>query len=148
MRPSPLILLVIVLVGLGGAAVPLARLTRASQVPSSASASVASETVEERVRTVLRLRFAHAPVAVALLQGEHSLINKRDESGPETLLEVEAELALPPEGVEFRLDVRWPEGTPQTAVTLEVEPEGLDTHTATRWSEVGTLSEIVSFTWP
>lgn len=146
MRPSPLILLVVVLAGLGLAAVPLARLTRAQPAPS-ANATAASVESEEKIRTLVRLRFAHAPVAVNLLEHERSLLTV-GEGGEETLLEVEAELALPSEGVEFRVEVTWPNGTPQTAVTLEVEPEGLDARAATRWSDVGTLSEIIPFTWP
>lgn len=146
MRPSPLILLALVCAGLGLAAVPLARLTRAESVvpmPVEATATTAS-TVPARVR----LRFAHAPQSVKVSCGEQVLVETSAGSEPELVREEDVTLAVPPEGVELLLEVQWPEGTPQTAVGVEIEPDGLDTRADTRWTDTGELAEIIPLIWP
>lgn len=39
---------------------------------------------------------------------------------------------------------KWPEGTPDTALTVEVEPDGFETRSETRWSTGSALSEILT----
>lgn len=147
MRPSPLILLLVVLGGLGLAAVPLTHLTRPVGGVGPAPEAPATDSSKATHTTTLRLRLAHTPEVLELSHGEETLL-RVPADGTATLLEAQVPLTLPPEGVEFRLAITWPEGTPQTAVTLEVEPEGLDAQSATYWTDTGTLTEIIPFTWP
>jgi hypothetical protein len=62
-------------------------------------------------------------------------------------VEFESELAIPKEGLEFLVNVTWPEGTPDTAFAIELEPDGLETQTQTRWASGATLDDVFTFQW-
>ena len=126
----------------GAMAVPLVNLTTAR---SAATSVPKLEQPSGSHPSHLRLRFAHAPKAVSLKMGEKEFLsNVALNTSP---IETQADLAIPPDGIEFILAAEWPDGTPDTALTLEIEPDGLDTKTETRWSSGGTMTEVISFQW-
>lgn len=97
------------------------------------------------VSTLARIRFAHQPLTVSLMQDGQELANKLDLSA--SPVEFKAGIEVAHEGNEFILSATWPEGTPDTALTVELEPEGFETRTETRWSSAGELNEVLTFTW-
>jgi len=140
MRGSPPLHLALFLLGFALIALPLVRLTSATPAVSAA-APVKQEQAASPL--LLRLRFAHKPQHVKLSHHD-TLLHEGDS---DTLLELSHSLIIPDEGVEFSLNVQWPEGTPETAVTLELEPDSLDTLAQTRWSTGLTLDEVIPFVW-
>jgi hypothetical protein len=61
---------------------------------------------------------------------------------------VDRSMALPIEEgrVEVLVQVKWPEGTPETVCELTLEPDGLEAQTISLWGEE-LLEEIYSFHW-
>jgi len=97
------------------------------------------------VPAVIRLRYAHKPLSVSLKSEGRELLEKVDLSSP--LIEAKAKIEVSHDGNELSLEAKWPEGTPDTALTLEVEPDGFETRRETRWSSGATLSEILTLIW-
>lgn len=97
------------------------------------------------VPTLVRLRFAHRPLAVSLKLGDKELIEKPDLSA--SLMEFKTEMDVSHEGIEFLLTASWPTGTPATALTVEVEPDGFELRSETRWSAEAALNELITFLW-
>lgn len=125
----------------GVLAVPLVNLTTARKAVAVQKAVQAAGLH----KTLVRLRFAHPPKSASLKYGEKELLEKPDlASSP---VELDADLEIPAEGIEFILSAEWPDGTPDTALTLELEPDGLDTKSETRWSLGSTMTEVISFQW-
>jgi len=143
MRGAPPLHLVILAVAFVLFAIPLAQLTFARNktvmIEREAPMSVSTGT-----KTLLRIRFAHVPKSLSLKMGDRELIPSASLISP---LDVRVEMVIPSEGMDLMLDVTWPEGTPETAVTIDLEPDGLDTKSQTRWSTGGQLREILSYIW-
>lgn len=147
MRGSPLIHCLIGAIAFALFAIPLARLTFARGIPGPPAP--ASRVVPERAgvtRTFIRIRCAHTPKSISLKLGGKELIPPAA-SASSSPIETEAPMPLPGDGVELALEARWPEGTPDTAVTVELEPDELDARRETRWSTGPVLNEILSFKW-
>ncbi len=123
-------------------AFPLARLTGNGAV-TAREATPAAEVQE--VPVWIRLRFAHAPRQVSLIQDERDLLAGADLSA--SPVEVETRLRLGADGEELRLEAAWPEGTPDTALSVEIEPEGHETRELTRWSDGPELNDLLLFQW-
>lgn len=127
-------------------AVPMVQLTgNATHTPEAEPTAAQTRAEKEPVQVILRLRYAHKPTSISLKSdGMEMLANLDLSSSP---AEMEAEIALSSDGNEFSLEARWPEGTPDTALSVEIEPDGYDAKSETRWSSGATLSEILTFTW-
>lgn len=142
MRGSPPIQLFLLALAFVLLAFPLARLTGRGAV----TARVAAVTAEvQEVPALIRLRFAHPPRQVSLLQEERNLLAGADFSS--SPVEIETRLRLGADGEELRLEGTWPEGTPDTAISVEIEPEGHETREVTRWSNGPELNELLLFLW-
>ncbi|MDP1591984.1 MAG: hypothetical protein Q8M07_29760, partial [Prosthecobacter sp.] len=121
-------------------AVPLSHLTGNT---SNAKVVKVSAKETQSVKALMRLRFAHQPSTLSLKIADKELITTADASP----LEVDAVLASTQDGVDVFLNATWPDNTPDTAITLELEPDGLEARSETRWSAVGSLDEVITFSW-
>lgn len=143
MRGAPPLHLVLLAVAFGLFAIPLAQLTFARHetvmVKTEAPATPSAQT-----GLLLRLRFAHVPKSLSLKMGDRELIPSAPVASP---LEIRSEMIIPAEGLDLLLEVSWPEGTPETAVTIDLEPDGLETKSHTRWSTGTQLHESLPFLW-
>ena len=63
-----------------------------------------------------------------------------------TSFEVELDMDLSAQAIEMPIEVRWPAGTPRTAVTITIEPEGMEAREVTFWAE-GELNEWIELNW-
>jgi hypothetical protein len=145
MRGSPPLHLVLFVVGFALLAVPLAQLTFARP---ARPAEAREEAPSADTPTVIRLRFAHVPSSVSLKLDGAELLGKS--SGPlsnRLRMETRGNLHIPSDGIELGIAAKWPQGTPDTAVTLELEPDGLDAQSQTRWSSGASLNEVLSYQW-
>lgn len=152
MRPSPLVLLAFVAIGFALIAVPLARLTRAEgarRVVAPGTAAVVDGTGAPGVPTLVRIRFAHAPLAVTVMQDSRLVAEFGVPEDPGSgQMERSAVLAGPVDApVDLLVEATWPAGTPPTALGVEVEPDGAETRRATVWAEDLSLSELLTFSW-
>lgn len=152
MRPSPLVLMVFVAIGFALIAIPLVRLTRAEGAWRGGEERVAAGPGEGRtpgVSTLVRIRFAHAPVRVTLTQDGRPVADFGVPEDPGSgQMERSAHLAGPVEApVDLLVEATWPEGTPPTALGVEVEPDGAETRRATVWGEGSSLTELLTFSW-
>jgi hypothetical protein len=141
-RGSPPIQLFLLALAFALLAFPLARLTGNGAV-TARRAEPAAVVLETPVW--IRLRFAHPPRQVSLLQEERNLLAGADLSS--SPIEVETRLRLGADGEELRLEAAWPEGTPDTAISVEIEPEGRETREVTRWSDGPELNDLLLFQW-
>ena len=94
------------------------QLTNARNVEPGAAVP---ETVESQAATAatVRVRFAHHPAGLSIKHGDRDLLQGVDAS--ESPVETGVELVIPKEGIEFQVTAKWPEGTPDTALTVELE---------------------------
>ena len=145
MRGFPPFHLLIFAIAFALFSVPLARLTfaRPQQVQKQVAENV---DVLEGTPTTIRIRFAHAPTALSLKLGDKELL------APLTfplkdVQEIPVQIVIPLEGFDLLLDAKWPEGTPDTALTIELEPDGLEAQSQTRWASGAALTEILPFQW-
>ena len=140
MRGFPPIQLFLLSLAFVALAVPLSHLTG-----NTHNAKVIQPAVKEtqRVKALLRLRFAHPPTTLSLTLADKELIASAEASP----LELHAVLASTQDGVDVFLSATWPENTPDTALTLEIEPDGLEARSETRWSAAGSLDEVITFSW-
>ena len=142
MRGSPPIQLFLLALAFALLAFPLAHLTGHGAV----TARVAAPAAEMReVPVLIRLRFAHPPRQVSLLQEDRDLLAGADFST--SPVEIETRLRLGTDGEELRLEAAWPEGTPDTAISVEIEPEGHESRELTRWSDGPELNDLLLFQW-
>jgi hypothetical protein len=138
--PLHLILLTLIFAIIG---IPLYRLTTAGPVTQRESEPVAGA----KTAAYIRLKYAHRPTELTAKLGTEDLM--KGVSLDENSLEKEVEISIPPDGFEIILSAKWPEGTPDTALTLEVEPAGLDSKKETRWTSGSPeLNEVIVFDWP
>ncbi len=144
MRGSPLFHVILVVLGLLGLAVPLSWLTRA-RTPEAVAPTAGEKLEPSLALTPARvvMKFAHAPATVRLAQGGRELVKEEALAG-RTRVKAQTDVELA--GGEFKLDVTWPAGTPESAVTLTVEPDGHEAATATVWG-AETLGEIIKLEW-
>lgn len=135
------------LTGQEGHAVQDAPLAQAgdAQVVKGGAEHPGGEHRHVEVPAVIRVRYAHRPLTISLKSGGHELLTGPDLAA--SPVEVAAEIEVSHDGNELSLEARWPQGTPDTALTVEVEPEGFETRSVTRWSDGPALMEILTFTW-
>lgn len=127
-------------------AVPMVQLTgKATHTPELEPTAAQTRAEMKPVPAILRLRYAHKPASISLKSDGRELFTKLDlESSP---AELETEIVLSDDGNEFSLEAKWPEGTPDTALSVEIEPDGYDAKSETRWSADAALSEILTYSW-
>lgn len=121
-------------------AVPLSHLTG---TVTQAKTAVVKVEETQRVKTLLRLRYAHKPVTLSVKIADKEVIAEIAASP------IELSTALPAvkDGVDVFLSATWAEGTPDTSITLEIEPDGFSSRSETRWSSAGSLDEVITFEW-
>ncbi len=147
MRGSPLLQCLIGAVAFALFAIPLVRLTVArSAMPRTNEATArAAETATVR-HTFIRIRFAHLPKTLSLRHDGRELIPP-SASGLVSPFETATSMPVSTEGIDLALTARWPDHTPDTAVTVELEPDELDARRETRWSAGSAMDETLSFKW-
>ena len=155
MRPSPLVLLALVAIGFALIALPLTRLTGAADAawtpraePTAGGSADPSTT--GAVESLIRLRFAHAPISVRIQQNGVELAALGAPTDPLSgQIEIRQSLTLSAgPSLDVLVEATWPAGTPATARGVEVEPDGQETRRTTVWTDTPTLSELVTFSWP
>lgn len=144
MRGFPPIQIFLIALAFGVLAFPLAQLTRGGRM-TSASVMENTDAAELDTAAYIRVRYAHQPTGVRLMQNGRDLLEGADFS--ESPVEIETRLRISPDGDELVLEAEWPEGTPNTALSIEIEPEGHETREQTRWSSDGSMSELLLFQW-
>lgn len=148
MRGSPVLHCLFIALAFAAFAVPLARLTVARPAAPALQGPVAREKPAETGGrpTVIRLRFAHAPVHCSLQHGGRELV-PAGTTWRHSPVEWETTLPEGREGLELSLNARWEAGVSDTAITVELEPDELETRRETRWSGGSALNEILFFQW-
>ena len=137
MRGSPLLRALAALIVIAALGWPLERLTHRSSaglLPTAAPAPA-----EKPVK--IGISFTHLPTRLAIWH-----LGQEIWSAPVTEPEIETELKLvwPPEGVDLRFVVDWPEGTPFSAAQVRAtDPEGTE-HVGSIFSK-GPADEILTF---
>lgn len=144
MRGFPPIQIFLIALAFGVLAFPLAQLTRGGRM-TSAPVMENADVAERDTAAYIRVRYAHQPAGVRLMQDDRDLLEGADFS--ESPVEIETRLRISPDGDELVLEAGWPEGTPNTALSIEIEPEGHETREQTRWSSDGSMSELLLFQW-
>ena len=144
MRGSPPLHLALLLLAFGLVAVPLIRLTGASQAPAALpTQETTAQSKEVPVRVVLR--HAAAPLKLELLHGEKNLLEGIDwKTSP---VELDVDLVLGTDGLELTLEAQWSEQQAPTPITVELEPDGEQRRSETRWSEDGQISDVLTYLW-
>lgn len=155
MRPSPLVLLALVAIGFALIALPLTRLTGAADAAWTPRAEPAGggstdPSTMGAVESLIRLRFAHAPISVKIQQNGVELAALGAPTDPSSgQIEIRQSLTLGAgPSLDLLVEATWPDGTPATALGVEVEPDGQETRRTTVWTDTPTLSELVTFSWP
>ncbi|HUF64118.1 MAG TPA: hypothetical protein VMN36_18715 [Verrucomicrobiales bacterium] len=146
MRGSPPLRIAVALLGVGLAVIPLARLTRAREVPPTAPSlpgMPAGETGE--TPALLRLRFSPQPSAVTVLLEGRELIRLVEPA--ERIHEIQSSFVIPPEGIELVVEAQWPLEPRQAVLSLEVEPEGLEILSRTAWTDGPEMKEYFLYQW-
>lgn len=146
MRGFPPVHLLLLAIVFAVIAVPLMKLTSAG--PGQPVARVepqAAKTESPKVSSWLRIRFAHQPISLSIKLGDQELVS--DGSLKESPIEKQMDLTIPEDGIELLVTGRWPEGTPDTALTIDLEPNGLETQSHTRWSFGNEMNEVIPFQW-
>lgn len=117
------------------AAFPLLRLTgegAAGQAVDAPLGAVSGAMGEGNGRAVFATaRFAHPPVSLVILDGGREVFAAGDGDRREFDVEFESGSA----GADLTLRVRWPEGSPESAVELVLEPDLRDAQSKTFWGE-------------
>lgn len=152
MRTSPLVLLALVAFGLSLIAVPLVRLTGSGGVrraPVVVGAEAAPSGTGQEVPSLIRVRFAHAPVQVRVTQdGRAVAAFGAADAGEDGRMERTGTVRWAADGwVDLLVEAEWAAGTPSTALGVEVEPDGQETRRATVWADGGVLAEMLTFSW-
>lgn len=146
MRGSPPLHLILFAVGFALLAVPLAHLTFAR--PAAPEVQAVDEKPESvTTSTLVRIRFAHPPQSLSVKLGERELLTPQMLHGAKSVIELQQDLTLGHDGIEFLVTAQWPAGTPDTALSVELEPDGLDAQSQTRWSSGGSLAEALAYHW-
>jgi hypothetical protein len=157
MRGSPMLHLLLLMTAFVLLSVPLRHLTgavRASGENATGAAAGVVEGVDEhpegehvhRVPVRIRVRYSGRPESMQLKVGERNLLEGVAVADG-VALDCEAELELGHDGNELVLEVKWPAGEGETAVTVELEPEGLEGRSETRWADGGAISDVLTFVW-
>lgn len=99
----------------------------------------------ELTPVTIRLQFAHPPELV-LLKDRATPLWTIEGEGTTSQFELQRSLDLTEGLLELPVEVRWPEGTPETALTLSIEPEGMEAREVTLWGSA-TLNEFIELHW-
>jgi hypothetical protein len=168
MRGYPPLHLVVLLLAFAGLAMPLWRMTGAGNqvvmvhdhdeldhdehadedgtaVVQGGDSHLEGAHRHEAVHALIRVRYAHKPLTLSLTQEGRELLGGADLS--ESPLELEGDIEVSHDGNEMSLSAKWPEGTPETAVTIEIEPEGFDRVSETVWAAGNLDEEVLLFKW-
>lgn len=145
---APLLRCVLTVIGVLIAGIPLVYLTlpqnndiRNQQVPPHTPQE------QQTRRTFLSLRYTGTPTS-GILRYEDSILGEIPE-GAASPYEMYVELPHQMKAIDIEVELHWPEGAPENAVTLTLEPQGLPARTETQWT--GSLGELLhtifSLTW-
>ena len=144
MRGSPPLHLAVLLLAFGLLAVPLIQLTGVS--PQTTYASEPTEAPKDKPQPVrVVLRYTHQPESLRLMVDDKDLLAGIDwKVSP---VEVDTEMIIGSDGQEFTLEAKWKDDQPDTAVSVDVELDGEQKQSETRWSELGEISDVLTYVW-
>ncbi len=142
MRGFPLKNLLWVLLLFAGLTIPMLRVDRPREL-GPAEVESGPHPVAVVLPGLLRLRFAHAPLAVEVAAAGRPVALRGE--GLEREGEVSLEGANP--GLEISLKVTWPAGTGRTVVEVGAAPDGQPEQLRNVWVEGSSVEEILRFSW-
>ena len=93
----------------------------------------------------LTLRFAHPPESFSVHHLDKTIWSSENENGGNEFYS-DTDLDLTEDGIDLRLSVTWPEGTPSTAAELTLEPDLLERRSVTLWGSED-LQSVATFQW-
>jgi hypothetical protein len=140
MRGSPLLRVLLVVIGLLLVSLPLRSLT--SHSPEKPSSTGQPETeIQSNVHVVLTsttfpFTFEISHLGKTIWKGD----------ALEGSVARDVQMSFPPEGIDLLVDAKW-QDQKQTAVRLDVTPEGSDTITKTLWG-TAQVSDVLTFAKP
>jgi hypothetical protein len=140
MRGSPLIRVLLVVIGLLLVLLPLRSLTsHRPEKPSTAAPPVGPMTSNVHLvltSTTFPFTFEISHLGKTIWKGD----------ALEGSVARDVQMSFPPEGVDLLIDAKW-QDQKQTAVRLDVTPEGSDTITKTLWGNTQ-VSDVLTFAKP
>ena len=140
MRGSPLLRVLLVVIGLLAVLWPLRRLTT-HRAEASAAAAPTAAAAESNVHLVLTstsfpFTFEVSHLGKTIWKGEAT----------ESSVASDVKMAFPSEGVDLLVNAKW-QGAKQAAVRLDVTPDDGNTMTKTLWGD-GSVNSVLTFTKP
>lgn len=137
MRGFPLINTAVILVALGLILIPMIKLTSAP--PKVTPRKSIDDTPSDTIPVEIEVRHAHQPEQLSISHLGKEIWTIGSDS--------ETQLVIPEEGVDLLVQVRWPEGTPESAVEISLAPQAMASLSRNLWGK-GDLEEILTFVWP
>jgi hypothetical protein len=137
------------LVGLGIAlallVLPLHAFTLGRRPPGAAAPASIPAPAPERTEARLAARFVHPPLRFRVACGPETLWDASPPPPSGTFILCH----LPPidGNIDLRVEVEWPDGTPETVLELTLEPDGWETRSKTLWGR-GNVSSLLTYVWP
>lgn len=140
MTSSPLRRFIPTLMGFILMGVFIWHITKTDPMPKD-SAPIPTQVAETPL--LLTLKFAHLATEISIYHNDSRIWHT---STPSLYSEIEVNL---PDSDEYNLHVKakWPENTPDTAISLTLEKQGKYPQSDTKWSFGHELSDIYQFTW-
>lgn len=140
MTSSPLRLFIPTLMGFIFMGVFIWNITKIEPM-SKASVSVATQVAEAPI--LITLKMAHPATEISIYHKDSRIWHA---SSPSLYSEIDVNL---PDSNEYNFHVKakWPENTPDTAISMTLEKQGKHPQSDTKWSFGHELSDIYQFTW-
>lgn len=144
MRGFPLINLLLVLLLLGGMAVPLIMLSMDQDEGEKPIVSSVQEQSEVRPCKV-SVRLVHQAESAQLMVGE-TVLHAWKFTEPELEFDVKLGLQFVDDGTEFEMQLKYAESVPETVAEITLEPEGHKEQKQNVWGN-GETAETLHFSW-
>ncbi len=140
MTSSPLRLFIPTLMGFILMGIFIWHITKTEPM-TKASASITTQVAEAPI--LLTLKLAHPASEISIYHNNSQIWHT---TAPALYSEIDVNL---PDSNEYSLHVkaRWPQNTPDTAISLTLEKQGKYPQSDTKWSFGHELSDIYQFTW-
>lgn len=144
MRGFPLFHTGLMVIALAVLAWPLIILTRPASSVQAAPVQQSEVSLAAHIPVRLDARWAHVPEYLLVSHLGEPLWEAASLSALQAGLD--ATLSIPEEGVDLEVTVRWPEGTPTSALQLTVTPEALPAQDQVLWGTVDE-SDVLTYQW-
>ncbi len=143
MRGWPPLEAVLVIAAFVLALIPLWSFTGNGSAPAEIDVPV-PETIDETL-VFLTAKFVHPPTRFQVIHLGEPIWTVTEPDG-RSEFHGEANLTIPPEGIDLIIEAEWAETASGTAVGLSLEPETLAKREATVWGPMP-MNEVATFLW-